>query len=82
MVVDPQGTEHLSDPIPVKQVIPSTAGGDAHLYNVEMKIQPYIPGHYKAWVVIDGKQESPVEEFDMASSPNQYVHLDFFPPSK
>ena len=80
MVVDPQSAEHLSDPIPVTQIIPSTAGGDAHHMNVEMKISPYIPGHYKAWVVINGKQESPVVEFDMAASPNQYVHIDFFPP--
>ena len=81
MVVDPNGTEHLSDPIPVKQIIPSTAGGDSHLYNVEMKIQPYIPGRYKSWVVINGKQESAVVEFDMAASPCQYVHLDWYPPS-
>ncbi len=79
-VIDPLGGEHLTDPIEVTTVVGSTGPGlgDNHLMNIEMKITPYMAGHYKAWLEKNGQQESAPVEFDMGSSPPQYVHIDFF----
>lgn len=76
MLIDPTGAEHLSGLS--GGINESTGGGDNHLFNVEVKVSPYMAGHYRAWLVFNGVQQSPEIEFDMAGQPYQYVHLDFF----
>jgi len=78
VLVDPQGNQHLSNTSGGRNHTTGEGLGDDRWFNAEAKISPYMSGHYKAWLVKDGTQQSPAIEFDMASQPNQYVHLDFF----
>jgi len=78
VLVDPQGVEHMSNVSGGKNHTTGEGLGDDRWMNMEAKIAPYTPGHYKAWLVLDGVQQSPVIEFDLAAQPFQYVHLDFF----
>ncbi len=79
-LVDPSGTEHLSNMSGGRNHTTGEGLGDDRWFNAEAKIAPYMPGHYKAWLVKDGVQQSPVIEFDLAAQPYQYIHLDFFKP--
>jgi hypothetical protein len=78
VLVDPLGAEHLSNMSGGKNHSTGEGLGDDHWFNAEVKVAPYIPGTYRAWLVKDGVQKSPEVEFTMAASPLQYVHLDFY----
>jgi hypothetical protein len=78
VLVDPQGSQHLSNMSGGRNHTTGEGLGDDRWFNTEAKISPYTSGHYRAWLVKDGVQQSPAIEFDLASQPNQYVHLDFF----
>ncbi len=76
-LIDPSGAEHLSNMSGGKNHTIGEGLGNDRWFNVEVKFSPYTPGHYKAWLVKDGVQQSPVVEFDMSPSPTQYEHIDF-----
>jgi hypothetical protein len=76
-LIDPMGGEHMSNMSGGKNHTTGPGLGDDRWFNCEVKFSPYTPGHYKAWLVKDGVQLSPVVEFDMSASPTQYVHIDF-----
>jgi len=78
VLVDPLGGEHLSNLSGGKNHSTGEGLGDDHWFNTEVKVAPYMPGAYRAWVVRGGVQQSPVAEFTMAASPFEYVHLDFW----
>lgn len=78
VLVDPFGAEHLSNLSGGKNHSTGPGLGDDHWFNTEVKISPYTPGTYRAWLVRGGVQLSPEVEFTMAASPLQYVHLDFW----
>jgi hypothetical protein len=78
VLVDPQGQEHLSNLSGGRNHSTGPGLGDDHWFNTEVKISPYMPGAYRAWLVKDGVQESPEIEFTLTASPFQYVHLDIF----
>jgi hypothetical protein len=80
VLVDPLGGEHLSDMSGGKNHSTGEGLGDDHWFNVEVKVSPYTPGTYRAWLVKDGVQQSSEVEFTLAASPFQYVHLDFIWP--
>lgn len=77
VLIDPMGGEHLSNMSGGKNHTVGPGLGNDRWFNTEVKFSPYTPGHYKAWLVKDGVQQSPVVEFDMSPSPTQYVHIDF-----
>ncbi len=67
-LVDPSGREHLSNLSGGRNhTIGFGLGGD-HWFNAEVKFAPYTPGLYKARVVKDGVQLSPVVEFTLPST--------------
>lgn len=78
LLVDPLGGEHLSNLSGGKNHSTGEGLGDDHWFNTEVKVSPYTPGTYRAWIVKDGAQQSPEAEFTLAASPFQYVHLDFW----
>jgi hypothetical protein len=78
VLVDPLGGEHLSNMSGGKNHSTGEGLGDDHWFNTEVKVSPYTPGTYRAWLVKDGVQQSPEIEFTLAASPFQYVHLDIF----
>jgi hypothetical protein len=77
-LIDPMGGEHMSNMSGGRNHTTGPGLGDDRWFNTEVKFSPYTPGHYKAWLVKDGEQQSPAIEFDMSATPTQYVHLDFF----
>ena len=77
-LIDPTGGEHQSNMSGGKNHTIGEGLGNDRWFNSEVKFSPYTPGHYKAWLVKDGVQQSPAIEFDMSPSPTQYVHLDIF----
>lgn len=78
VLVDSQGREHLSNMSGGRNHSTGAGLGDDHWFNTEVKIAPYTPGAYRAWLVKDDVQQSPEIEFTVAASPFQYVHLDFY----
>ena len=77
-MIDPSGGEHDSNMSGGKNHTIGEGLGNDRWFNAEVKFSPYTPGHYKAWLLKDGVQQSPAIEFDMSPSPTQYVHLDIF----
>jgi hypothetical protein len=78
VLVDPTGQEHLSNMSGGRNHSTGEGLGDDHWFNTEVKVSPYTPGTYRAYLVKDGVQQSPEIEFTLAASPYQYVHLDIF----
>ncbi len=78
VLIDPLGGEHLSNLSGGKNHSTGEGLGDDHWFNTEVKVAPYTPGTYRAWLVKGGLQQSPEVEFTLAASPYQYVHLDFW----
>jgi hypothetical protein len=78
LLIDPLGAEHLSNLSGGKNHSTGPGLGDDHWFNTEVKVSPYLPGVYRAKLVKGGIQQSPEVEFTLASSPFQYVHLDFW----
>jgi hypothetical protein len=77
-LIDPMGGEHLSNMSGGRNHTTGEGLGDDRWFNAEVKISSYTPGRYRAWLVKDGVQMSPEIEFELATQPAQYVHLDFF----
>ncbi len=77
-LIDPMGSEHLSNLSGGRNHTTGEGLGDDRWFNAEVKISPYTPGRYRAWLVKGGVQLSPEIEFELATQPAQYVHLDFF----
>ena len=78
VLVDPQGRENLSNMSGGKNHSTGEGLGDDHWFNTEVKVSPYTPGTYRAWLVKDGTRQSPEYEFTLSTSPYQYIHLDIF----
>jgi hypothetical protein len=81
-LVDPAGEVHMSD-ISGLGGADSTCPrcGDNRRMNCKVEFAPYLPGVYhvtliQAW---DGGQAAAEIEFTLAATPQQYVHIDFFP---
>jgi hypothetical protein len=84
-VVDPNGAVHLSD-VSGLGGAGSTCPqcGDNRRMNCKVEFPPYVPGVYhltliQAW---DSGQASAEVTFTLAETPQQYVHIDFFPNNK
>jgi hypothetical protein len=78
VLVDPLGQQHQSNMSGGRNHSTGEGLGDDHWFNTEVKVAPYTPGTYRAWLVKDGVQQSPEFEFTLAASPFQYIHLDIF----
>lgn len=78
VLVDPTGQERLSNMSGGRNHSTGEGLGDDHWFNTEVKVAPYTPGTYRAYLVKDGVRQSSEMEFSLAASPFQYVHLDIF----
>lgn len=78
ILVDPLGVQHQSNMSGGRNHSTGEGLGDDHWFNTEVKVSPYTPGTYRAWLVKDGLQQSSEFEFTLAASPFQYIHLDIF----
>jgi len=78
ILIDPVGQQHQSNMSGGRNHSTGEGLGDDHWFNTEVKVAPYTPGTYRAWLVKDGVQQSPEAEFTLAASPFQYIHLDIF----
>ena len=77
-LVDPLGVQYQSNMSGGRNHSTGEGLGDDHWFNTEVKVSPYTPGTYRAWLVKDGLQQSSEFEFTLAASPFQYIHLDIF----
>jgi hypothetical protein len=79
-LVDPQGGVHLSGVSGIGGTDSTCVGcGDNQRMNMKIEIPHYGPGTYQVSLVRGDEQKSLEKAFTLATSPPQYVHVNFVP---